>query len=425
MTPNKTITASRPLKNRKGVALLLAIFSIMLLTFVVTEVTYDTQVEYITAANRVDRLKAYYAAKSGVELSLLRILIYKQAMATYGDQLGAQKSLLDPIWQLPFAWPPILPDNMTTVSKDEINKTVAESTLDAQYLATIESEGGKIDLNDLASPVKSLAESTKQQIVQIFSRELENNDDFKDKHSGEDFQSLVNRMVDWVDENQERVEGGSEKDDYQDDLSGDTVPPNQPFKTISELHLIKGMKDDFFKLLESRVTVYGTKGINVNYAPKEVLQALDRQMTDEVVQRVIERRNNPDLGGLFANADDFLGFISGYGVNSETFNEAGVPLLFDAEYNFRITAIGQSKKSSKEISVITYDFDTSKDRFIELLDKQEEKEKGTTNSNTGTNTNTNTTGNDDTDNEDDKKAKDTKKIKMPSGRPRVVYWKET
>lgn len=185
------------------------------------------------------------------------------------------------------------------------------------------------------------------------------------------------------------------------------------------------MKDDFFKLLESRVTVYGTKGINVNYAPKEVLQALDRQMTDEVVQRVMERRNNPDLGGLFANADDFLGFISGYGVNSETFNEAGVPLLFDAEYNFRITAIGQSKKSSKEISVITYDFDTSKDRFIELLDKQEEKEKGTTNSNTGTNTNTNTTGNDDTDNEDDKKAKDTKKIKMPSGRPRVVYWKET
>ena len=81
---------------------MIALFAMTLMTFIAVEVTYDTSVDYVVAAQQVSRIKAYYAAKSGIEMSLLRIMLYKQAMATLGDTLGANKSMLDPIWNFPF-----------------------------------------------------------------------------------------------------------------------------------------------------------------------------------------------------------------------------------------------------------------------------------------------------------------------------------
>ncbi|MCB0411551.1 MAG: hypothetical protein KDD22_03445, partial [Bdellovibrionales bacterium] len=104
---NKAIRRlTRPLKNNRGMALLMALMAVMLMTFIAMEVSYDTNVEYLIASQQVNRLKAYYAARAGVEISLLRIVIYKQIMATWGPSLGENKTLLDPVWSMPFMWPP-------------------------------------------------------------------------------------------------------------------------------------------------------------------------------------------------------------------------------------------------------------------------------------------------------------------------------
>src|ERR1035437_6935027 len=64
------------LKSEKGVALLIALFAMTLMTFIAVEVSYDTSVDYVVAAQQVNRVRAYYAAKSGIEISLLRIMLY-------------------------------------------------------------------------------------------------------------------------------------------------------------------------------------------------------------------------------------------------------------------------------------------------------------------------------------------------------------
>ena len=51
--------------------------------------------------------------------SLLRIMLYKQAMAAMGDTLGANKNMLDPIWNFPFMWPPIAPSGGKTTEVDK------------------------------------------------------------------------------------------------------------------------------------------------------------------------------------------------------------------------------------------------------------------------------------------------------------------
>ena len=48
---------NRPHKNNKGIAILIAIFSLGILTFIALEVSYETNVEYVVASQKVNRLK--------------------------------------------------------------------------------------------------------------------------------------------------------------------------------------------------------------------------------------------------------------------------------------------------------------------------------------------------------------------------------
>src|SRR5690606_34841569 len=129
---------------------------------------YETQVEYVVNGQAVNRLKAYYAARSGVELSLLRIKIYQQLKSTVGKQLGPNANLLNLIWSFPFAWPPILPGEVNDVDQGLIDQAINESFMDGSYMTTITDEGTKIDINDLDSSSKVLRESTRKLLFQIF-----------------------------------------------------------------------------------------------------------------------------------------------------------------------------------------------------------------------------------------------------------------
>ncbi|MCB0355575.1 MAG: general secretion pathway protein GspK [Bdellovibrionales bacterium] len=421
-------------KNNKGIALLIAIFSLGLLAFFDMEVSYETKVEYIVASQKINRLRSYYAAKAGVELSLLRILLYKKAIAQYGEQLGENKSMLDPIWNFPFAWPPskfIPKEDVTTVTYETIKAVEKESLMDATYITQIETEGGKIDINDLGSDIKSLRESTKQQLLKIFKLEIENNEKFQEKWRNTDFNELINNITDWIDEDEESLNGGNEKQFYQEFIkeykAEEVIPPNKPFKTIEELHMVAGMKDDFYTLLKNRITVFGVKGINVNFADKDMLKSLDEQIDDEVVKEILKRRSSPELGGPFKNEEDFETFLDTF-INVEKFNEGGIPLFFDNPYNFRIVSIGEFAKATSEITVVTYDVENLVGRLADYLDKQDEentkdsgeeqnqeqdKEKEDKNAN-----------NEQTNQQDKKNDKSKEKKPIPSGRPRIVLWQE-
>jgi general secretion pathway protein K len=416
---------SRPIQNERGIAMILAVFAMVLTIVIATEVAYETSVEYVAAANSLNRLKAYYAAKSGVELSLFRILLYKKAIATYGDQLKEKKSMLDPIWQFPMSWPPLGLDNLNAADKDNIAKIVKESTLDTQYTAVIEGEGGKIDINDLGSDIKTVSDGVRSQILQIFTSELENNKAFKNKYENFDFEELVNNIQDWVDEDNVSLnKSGDESLNYKlpDNAGNVTLPPNAPFKTLSELHMVHKMEDQFFNLLKDRVTVYGTKGINVNYAREEVLKSIDAQIKDEVLKKVLERRNDPKKGGPFLDEADFFNFLEGQGVRTDNLKKSKIPLLFDAEYNFRIISTGLSTNIKREITAVTYDIDNLTSRYAEILTTAENDKAAAAGGGTGSGT----SGGGTSGGSGGATPSPTKdKIKIPKGRPTVVFWQET
>lgn len=417
-----------PLRSRRGVALLMALISLSLLYFIAMEVSYDATVDYVVSRQQVDRIKARYAAKAGMELALLRIMLYKQAVATLGQSLGGNTAMLDPIWNFPFMWPPTLAlanaPKATEVDKSMLKDAVKDSLMQGQFTTTISPIGGVLDLNDLGSDLKGYQKLVSQQIVNIFLSEVQHNEAFARKYSGFRFEEIVNNIADYIDEDSEGRNGGDEGAGYRD-VPDHTVkmPPNRPLRTMDELHQVAGVNEDFYKLLVSRTTIYGSKGINVNYASKDVLMSLDPSMREEAVDKVIARRNDPKQGGPFKDQNDFFGFIQGFGVNVRAMQEAKTPLLFGIEFNFKIVSTGIASNVKREITAITYDFPNLTQSLVKLIDEQQKLDESGGNTTPvtspaggagGTNPPAGQGG----------QGGNQQKILAPKGRPSVVYWDE-
>jgi general secretion pathway protein K len=323
-------------------------------------------------------------------------------------------------------WPPVVPNEISSVDKDEIQASVKASNMQGQYLSTIEAESGKVDLNDLGSPLKGVVENTRRQLMQLFAARQESDEEFARRHRGTDFNEIITNIKDWVDEDKVSDDGSPESMRYGSMGSGDKFPPNQAFKTMQELHMVAGMTDEFYELLAPRVTIFGSKGINVNYAPKDVLKSLDPlQFTDERVDQLVEARSNP-MRGPFKNDEDFLGYLRSIGIRDDWYkDDKGQPLvllLYGPEYNFRIRSTGRSGKVQRDITAVVYDFDRVKDRMRELAEEQRRQQMRQA-------------GLDPDQGQkpppppgpDGQPAPDKKKTKIvvPNERPKIVYWNET
>lgn len=408
------ISLLRPLNNNRGVAMMIAVAALMVIMFFAMEVSYDSNVEYLVNAQGMNRLKAYYAAKSGLQISLLRIKIYQQVESQFGAQLG-NSAMLEQIWKFPFAWPLPIPDELSAVDKDNFKKIFSESSLDAAYVTTIEDEGSKIDLNDLISPSKTLRDNTRQQLINIFNQKKLNDEAFAREHGNVNFEELVNRIYDWMSPKSVSLNGGDKRSEYAD-LNQDAdnyYPPNRAFRTMAELHMVPGMTDDFYDLLRPRVTIYGMKGINPNLASQEVLKSLDPEMTDKAVAEIIKRRESQDEGGPFkcdadGGSEDFWNFVQTWGVRPRA-DTSQVQLTCDPVMSFKITSIGEFAGSVREITAIVMDLKKTANKVKAMVAKEKEKDSTPPSQ----------------DPAKDKNPAATKaKENIPKGPPRIVLWNE-
>lgn len=445
--------AKLPHKNQKGVAILLAIFTFVFVTAIAMELLENTQVEYITSAQSMNRLQAYYGAKAGAEISLLRVLMYQKARHLAGKSLGSNAHVLEKIWQFPLIWPPQALPNATIVDKELLKAVIDDSLLTTPFATSISSEGAKIDINALGSDIKVLADNSRKLVQKVFDDKLESDENFRERYNNFDFEKLLNHIADWVDEDSESKVGGDESNYYDSQGLDDEIPPNQAFKTMDELHQVEGMTDEIFELLAPHITIYGIAGINVNQASKEILMSLGLGIDDKMADEVIARRDDPEKGGPFTKLEDFVGFLEGLGLtlDQKKLEEENIPLLFDKTLNFRIVSTAQAGQTSREIVAIVYDFDRVKERVADLKKKQDAKGNDEDDNGSGDSQDESlaekckdkkddekydclcqNSANDEKqscidrerkkDQEAEKEKK--KKNKPPQGRPNVVYWFE-
>ncbi len=392
--------------------------SLMFMVYITTELTQDSAIEYIVNSQEMNRIKAYYAARNSMQIALLRIKLFQQASKLPLPESFA--SQLDLIWKFPFAWPLPLPADLNSVDKEIMSQISGESFMDATYTHSIEDEGSKIDINDLASPSKTLREVTKKQLLNVFEQKLAADEDFRTEHQNTRFEDIINKIYDWMSDTNTSSDGGGDKRSNFSQL-GTGYPPNRGFRTIEELRLIPGMTDEFFDLLATRITIYGMKAINPNLATKEVLMSLDTGMTEEAVNEAIERRNDPLKGGPFKGTSEecskgFRSFVEGRGARlTKEFDE--IPMICDKVFNFRVKATGLfgvgKNALAKNITAIVVDLNKSANQIKSYV----EKEKKEANPQQGQNPQNPPT-------QAESGSTTATPDPLPKGAPRVVYWNE-
>jgi general secretion pathway protein K len=227
---------------RRGVALLATMLAIAMMTLLVMEFTTSSALGYRSAANQADELRAYYLARSGVNVGLAILVqnaIANPLQPTNGTTQPKQHDGFDQVWAQPF--PPIPVEG----------GMVALSIVD---------EDRKINVNQLIG--KNGQPST--QWVEVIGDLLTN----LNLSPG-----LIPILEDWIDPDSIESDGGAESDFYLR-LTPPYEPRNAPIPTSYDLRMLKGMDDQTFLILSRYLTAMPTKGININTAPAEVLQAL-------------------------------------------------------------------------------------------------------------------------------------------------------
>lgn len=348
----------KPLPSNSGIALFMVIAAMTILALLVTEFTYTTQVNQRMAFEGLDQLKAFYLAKSGLKISLLRLKAYQTLKGlgggggnpgvpgspTGGIQIPA--SVLDKIWSFPLTFP--LPTNLPGISqteKDKIDKFQKDSALDGRFNALIESESSKYNLNMIlarfapatggqptptpspnpnasptprptpspsptpsagASPAPDTfnAEEARKNLgtylQDILTSKFEADSDFASEYRDLRLDDIVDNIAAWADFSYEsRIFGRDQP-----------VPPKRaPFYSISELHMLPLMDDKLYDLLAPAFSVSTAGGINVNKMGETVLKALIPRITEEELKAFFDYRDSQQEDHLFKTGDDFLTYI--------------------------------------------------------------------------------------------------------------------
>ncbi len=355
-----------PETNERGIALLTVLVALMMISLMLFEFQHNSMVERKLAVNELNQTQAYYLAKSGVRMGLLRVSLYGR-LQTAAKDLGKNIPVdryLNMIWQIPL--PPFPPEESSLGKLLKSDKDAAQTALaqtritDGQYSHTLATESNKINLNFLVDKRQNKSEPinfencndlfclTGATLVNLIDGFIKESEDPFEEFGNVRPDELVFNIMDWVNSGNESYNAGN-KDDFYTQQNPPYRAKRNRFYTVDELRLVKGINEALFRKLRPHVTVYSYDGrINVNTMSKAVIQALDINLTEYDVQKIMEYR---DEQGGFSTPAEFVSFVSstlGRGNFSQKFQNPEQYFTVGGQ-SFVIEALGTVKKSASQV----------------------------------------------------------------------------
>jgi general secretion pathway protein K len=302
--------ASRGARQQRGVALIIAVVSITLLTVVATEFAYNTRVDLQLAANQRDELQATYMARSGVALSRLLLRFQKQVDQTPipniggllsqltggGQAAGGQapaSSLNLQLWKLARVDCHMLKGMVAGGGEEEESREASRPSLAGEdgeelpleqvmgpnrrsfggfegcFLATMQDEEEKLNLHRLNAGAGDAAPTAARLLDLLgdkrFEFLFEREDANKVRANPGD---VVLAMKDWVDEDEVQSNlnltdavnplpaGFSDEGVHYDRFDPRYETKNARFDSLDELYRVHGVNDRFMAAFRDRLTVY-------------------------------------------------------------------------------------------------------------------------------------------------------------------------
>jgi general secretion pathway protein K len=251
----------------EGMALVMVLWVLMLLSIIALEFCYAMRTEVDICANQRDDIKGYFMARAGVERALLEMMrftrmeggLLREEGDVKEDESAGSAGLVD--------------EGETEIWKAD-GTPYEVPFRDGKFEVRIEDEGGKVNINYASGEIlRQLLNSL--ELPEVPSEE------------GNIVDVVADSILDWRDEdNLHRINGA--EDDYYNGLPEPYDCKDGPFYAVEELLLVRGVTPKVYQKLSNCVTVYSDGKINVNTASPEVLRSL--LLDDTLVTAVVEQR---------------------------------------------------------------------------------------------------------------------------------------
>ncbi len=354
----------RPMKPRRGSALILVLIVVLALAMLVGSFAFDAQLELKYASFARRRRQCTYLASSGMEIATM--LMEKQRGISPAD-LGAD----DDRWF----------EAAQRLSQGRPVIGLVEELGEGVVILEIIPEPGRRNVN-------LLLEDDWERIL--------NNAGVPEKH----WPTLIDSFFDWLDPDDQPRQDGAETEDYYKKLDPPYSAKNGPLDTVRELLLIRGFSEAILSGgvlreeemdplaasarfqrssrfsdtnvvhvsgIEHLLTTYGDGKVNIQSADREVLMTLP-DIDEIAAMAIIEERGDfddpagEDAREPFNSVGDVFARVPGLS-----------PLITDritvkSEY-FRLTSIGRVGRVERKIWSIVH-FNGRETRFLRWYEEQ-------------------------------------------------------
>ena len=353
----KPVRRRRSSKREQGVALVLVLGVITVITVFVAELSTNMSTAFQVAISERDRLQAEYLARSG--LNLTRLLIAKEpdirrvVAPLYSMVLGHGPPQLN-VWS--FADALLMPFSKFTEAKS----ASASAGVDFSQMSGLKETGGTFEVislpeNSMININKPLFwqgdEARTSLAMQLYALTggYQNQSPYDAIFNTIDPDGqLTSRLdvvgcaIDWWDEDEQRtvfdpgaaqVTSSGREDDIYSRFPEPYRVKNAPYDSLEELRLIRGFTDDFWATFVEpdpedprtrQMTVYGSGAVNPNESRPEVLwsRVCSFVSNQPLCQDPMQRQAFVQLFatarallpvGIFERPTDFLNFVEGKG----------------------------------------------------------------------------------------------------------------
>ena len=314
-----------------GVAMILVLWVIMVLSLMVSGFAFTMHVETRVASFNRKQLKAEMLARSGIEIARMQLITDPDSIQGGGNQPNIN-------------------------GESEIDMFKDHALGEGRFTLNIIGEDGKFPINQ-ASP---------EQLSRLL---------YLLDVDSVDADVIVDSILDWIDEDDLHKLNGAESDYYMN-LSPPYESKDAPLDRPEEILLIRGMTPEIYygnpdldaeeegeihPGLVDLLTTAPSNLINVNAASELVLQAW-LGLDDVAVSFVLRHRDGPDeiLGTeddqLFHSVEEFISFLSGFTAEELQFvrsRAAVTSTIFSVKSVGEVNGVKKTIKASLQLDANT------------------------------------------------------------------------
>ena len=338
----------------KGVALLMAMSMMVVLTVILATFTYDTQLNVMRMSNIQEKMQARLNAEGGLNFAMAQLRLYQAAnnrISRYPNlQSFANPSRLEAaVTSVSLIYPAemgalVTGDGEGEEEEDEdedeqdlIQKVAKENFEENNLLrggvnVSIKPIKGFLNPNRLVAPLEEekkrkpkdpkeeekkppsliVEEEMIKALSYLLEQEKESNPDFAEEYGDIEAEFLVKELAWYVnrpekfnDPDRIRIEEMYAKEGV--------TPKHSPLISLEELYLLQGWPEAIVNLVKDSLTVHENHSIPINEIVQSQLEALFPELNEEEVQRFFEYRDGDSSQELdpnpFNNVSHFKNFL--------------------------------------------------------------------------------------------------------------------